>query len=134
VSVSYADAIRSHVYTNTSDTLLTYFGEAHPGQEFYIGIARTMAWNLLTGVVDSCDASTVERYVQPEALYGFPLPMRTSKLKTSQVQSAWSTSVREKQKYCEAGGFTKRHALTNGWLPGSKRKLRSRLQKSCRES
>jgi hypothetical protein len=48
MSVSYADAIRTFVYKDTSSHLMTHISQTHPGHSFHTGIAWTMAWNLLT--------------------------------------------------------------------------------------
>jgi hypothetical protein len=119
MSISYADAIRTYSYINTTDTLLTMFVHVHPGQSFHIAVAWTVAWNLLTGLIDSCDAVPEEPRL--------PLPMLTSELITSEIETTWRKQSHERLVQCSSSQkFSKRICLYH-WIA-------SKLQAATKEA
>lgn len=114
MSVSYADAIRDFVYSNASSQLVTEYGELHPGQGFHTGVAWVMAWNLLNALIDSCDANSLTQ--NGENRHYRPLPILTTKLRSSEIESMWNESVREHSRLCSNGGKTTAVSCVYKWV------------------
>ena len=89
MSISYADAVRDTVYNDPSDETLTEYGEVHPGLAFTTAVAWVMAYNLLHGLMDACDAKTMPEHDSPEPRAGFSKPLLHDQLLSHDVASQW---------------------------------------------
>lgn len=112
MSISYADAIRDLVYANTSSQLVTEYRQLHPGQGFHTGVAWVMAWNLLNALIGSCDA----KFDKTERSQRVPLPVLTTNLRSSEIESIWKDSSRERTRLCSHGKQTTGVSCVYKWV------------------
>ena len=100
MSVSYADAVRDIVYAEPSDFILHEFGNLHPGFNFHTGVAWVMAYNLLEGIIGSCDAVSLPEHDKKEPRAGFPPPLLRENFHQERAIALWKSKAEEQSRLC----------------------------------
>ena len=100
MSVSYPDAVRDAVYADPSDATLTEFAQLHPGLTMHTGVAWVLAYNLLEGMLDACDAHSLPEHGNAEPRAGFPLPLLRDNLLSKEVSAMWKKQSEEQLQQC----------------------------------
>ncbi|CAB9503794.1 expressed unknown protein [Seminavis robusta] len=104
MAVSYTDAIRDYVLSHPRDDTTFYqWGALHPGLSFHTGISWVLAYNLLSGLLDGCDAKTMPHHADPEPRVGFVKPLLTEQLKGGDIHHQWNETSRQKKEVCQGG-------------------------------
>lgn len=99
MALSYPDAIRDVIYRDTSDTTLIEYGELHPGMTFHTGIALMIAYGLLDGSLQACDASSLVDHSKPEPRVGISYPI-LNVLPAQNVPVLWNNETRVQEQNC----------------------------------
>jgi lysophospholipase L1-like esterase len=100
MALSYPDAIRDVIYRNTSDTSLIEYGELHPGMTFHTGIAWMIAYGLLDGALQACDASSLAEHTNPEPRIRITFPILDNNLQAQDVPVLWNNETRAQERLC----------------------------------
>lgn len=101
MALSYPDAVRDVVYRNQSNDTLIEFAELHPGLTFHSGIAWMIAYGLVDGILQSCDASSLEDHDRPEPRAGILLPSLRDDLHAGDIPGKWKDDMVANQERCE---------------------------------
>ena len=100
MALSYPDAVRDVVYRNPLDKTLIDFGELHPGMTFHTGMAWMIAYGLLDGFLQSCDASSLADHGQPEPRAGILFPSLREDLQAHEVPGKWKEDMTTNEQQC----------------------------------
>ena len=100
MALSYPDAVRDVVYRNPLDDILVEFGELHPGMSFHTGMAWMIAYGLLDGIMQSCDASSLANHGQPEPRAGILFPSLRDDLPANHVPGKWQEDMMAHEQQC----------------------------------
>ena len=100
LALSYPDAVRDVVYRNPLDNTLVDFGLLHPGMSFHTGMAWMVAYGLLDGILQSCDASSLADHGQPEPRAGILFPSLRNDLPAKDVPGKWIQDMMTNEQQC----------------------------------
>ena len=100
MALSYPDAVRDVVYRDPLDNTLVDFGLLHPGMSFHTGMAWMIAYGLLDGILQSCDASSLADHGQPEPRAGVLFPSLRDDLPAKKVPGKWKEDMMTNKLQC----------------------------------
>ena len=100
MALSYPDTVRDVVYRNPLDDTLVEFGELHPGMSFHTGMAWMIAYGLLDGILQSCDASSLADHGQPEPRAGILFPSLRDDMRANEVPGKWKEDIMAHEQQC----------------------------------
>lgn len=99
-ALSYPDVVRDVIYRNKLDTTLIEHGQLHPGLTFHTGIAWMIAYGLLDGSLQACDASILADYDKAEPRMGISYPVLRDDLSPQDVPEIWNNDTISLQQRC----------------------------------
>jgi len=101
LALSYPDVVREVLFHDIHDDTLTESTQVHPGLAFHSGVAWMIAYGLVDGILQSCDASSLDDHDKPEPRAGMLFPSLHHNLPAEDVPKQWINDTIVNKRRCE---------------------------------